>query len=59
MVSQAKSLPHLFLSMFRQDLLFTAFLLSFIPTLQADKLVTFVYKLNGDEVKVDKSHYPK
>jgi len=28
-------------------------------TLQADKLVTFVYKLNGDEVKVDKSNYPK
>jgi hypothetical protein len=26
---------------------------------QADKLVTFVYKLNGDEVKVEKSHYPK
>jgi hypothetical protein len=26
---------------------------------QADKLVTFVYKLNGDDVSVAKSHYAK
>ena len=26
---------------------------------QADKLVTFVYKLNGEDVKVDKAAYPK
>jgi hypothetical protein len=59
---QAKLLPLSFLSMFRFELHATTqwlFSFRFMFLLQADKLVTFVYKLNGDEVKVDKSAYPK
>ena len=61
---QAKLLPLSFLSMFRFDfppqrnvLSRCVSLLMFLS--QADKLVTFVYKLNGEEVKVDKAAYPK
>ena len=60
---QAKSLPPSFLSMFRFDFPPQRNVLSRCVSLmflsQADKLVTFVYKLNGEEVKVDKAAYPK